>query len=278
MNRVSKLVLGTVQFGCQYGINSEGRPSSDQVRDILDYASFKGIHILDTSSAYGNAEDILGKLNANNKFKIVGKYPKSAESVEKTFNRTSRTLGTSHLYGYLIHHFDVYQNNKSIWNEFVRLQETQRVEKIGFSLYEPRELDTILEDRIPFSLIQIPYNILDRKFEPYFEHLKSMEVEIHVRSTFLQGLFFKDRNTLPKKLKPLENCLNQLDRYAADLGISIGELALSHNIQNPCIDGVLIGVDNKKQLIKDIESIKDVNIDLNISVENPELLKPVNWL
>ena len=57
----NKLVLGTVQFGCQYGINSAGRPDEKTVLEILDLAYHSGITNLDTSSAYGNAEYILGK-------------------------------------------------------------------------------------------------------------------------------------------------------------------------------------------------------------------------
>ena len=47
-----------------------------------------------------------------------------------------------------------------------------------------------------------------------------MGVEIHVRSTFLQGLFFKDRETLHEKLQPLKKYLIQLDGYAASKGLS----------------------------------------------------------
>ena len=32
----NKLVLGSVQFGCQYGINSAGRPDEKTVLEILD--------------------------------------------------------------------------------------------------------------------------------------------------------------------------------------------------------------------------------------------------
>ena len=51
----NKLVLGTVQFGCQYGINSAGRPDEKTVLEILDLAYHYGITKFDTSSAYGNA-------------------------------------------------------------------------------------------------------------------------------------------------------------------------------------------------------------------------------
>ena len=49
---MSKIVLGTVQFGLQYGVNSAGRPNEETVRNILFEAAKGGICTLDTSSAY----------------------------------------------------------------------------------------------------------------------------------------------------------------------------------------------------------------------------------
>lgn len=277
MDSIKKIVLGTVQFGCQYGINSEGRPDTRMVSEILDEAWKGGISILDTSAAYGNAEEILGKVKATEKFQLISKYPKCDKTVCETFDCSLKSLGCSKLYGYLLHHFSVYTENKDIWKDFIKLKNDGKVEKIGFSLYEPHELDSIVKDGIPFDLIQIPYNIFDRQFENYFEILKERNVEIHVRSTFLQGLFFKDRNALPNKLLPLRPYLVKLDDYATASGLSLTEVALNYNIQNPYIDGVLIGVDTKEQLLTNFEAISDRKIDISIEVKETELLKPINW-
>lgn len=275
--KTSKLVLGTVQFGCQYGINSAGKPDPQMVSEILDEAYHGGIVLLDTSAAYGNAEEVLGETKASHKFQIISKYPKCDKDVHEVLEDSLQRLGCPKLYGYLLHHFSVYEENKSIWNEFVQLKAEGKVEKIGFSLYEPQELDLILEDNIPFDLIQIPYNIFDRQFEPYFKQLKERNVEIHVRSTFLQGLFFKDRNTLPEKLLPLKPYLEKLDDYSKSTGLSIAEIALNYNIQNSYIDGVLIGVDTKEQLRINFNSVSEKIVQLSIEVKETELLKPVNW-
>lgn len=274
---LSKLILGTVQFGCQYGINSLGRPSIEQVSDILSEAKRGGIRVLDTSAAYGDAEKILGEIKAASEFKVVSKYPKGTQTITEAFEKTIRELRSPHLYGYLLHHFEVYRKNKNIWNEFVQLQKEGKTERIGFSLYDSSELDLILADDIFFNLIQVPYNILDRQFEPYFKLLKDKGVEIHVRSTFLQGLFFKDRETLSANIQPLKKYLLRLDEYAADKGISVGDLALNYNLQNPHIDGVLIGVDNREQLIQNLESVLDIDINIQIDVQEQDLLKPINW-
>ena len=275
---MGKLVLGTVQFGVQYGINSAGRPNEETVKRILEVAAKGGINILDTSSAYGNSEEILGDCTTPEEgFKIVSKYPKGETPVGEMFNESLKRLKVDKLYGYLLHHFEVYKNNPKVWDDFVAIKESGKVKKIGFSLYAPEELEFILDHKSPFDLIQVPFNIFDNKFLPLMKELHENAVEIHVRSTFLQGLFFKDRETLPEKLKPMKKYLLQLDEFSKQSGLSTSEIALNYNLQNPYIDGVLIGVDNESQLQTNLSSVKDTPIDIEIEVKEQELLNPVNW-
>ncbi len=275
---MSKLVLGTVQFGLQYGVNSAGRPSEEAVKCILLEAAKGGIATLDTSSAYGNSEEILGECTTPEEgFKIVSKYPKCETPVKEMFNGSLKRLKVNKLYGYLLHHFELYKNNPKFWDEFVALKESGKVQKIGFSLYAPEELQFILGNKSPFDLIQVPFNIFDKKFLPLMKEIHEKGVEIHVRSTFLQGLFFKDRDALPEKLKPMKKYLLQLDEFSKRSGLSISEIALNYNLQNPYIDGVLIGVDNVEQLKTNLASIKETPIDIEIEVKEQELLNPVNW-
>ena len=160
---MSKIVLGTVQFGLQYGVNSVGRPSEEAVKNILAEAAKGGITMLDTSSAYGNSEEILGEcVTPEENFKIVSKYPKGDISVKEMFNASLERLKVDSLYGYLLHHFEVYKNNPKAWDEFVALKESGKVKKIGFSLYTPEELEFIIDKKSPFDLIQLPFNITNK--------------------------------------------------------------------------------------------------------------------
>lgn len=278
MSLSSKIVLGTAQFGLQYGVNSAGRPGESVVRDILAEALEGGIATLDTSSAYGNAEEILGRcMPASKPFRIVSKYPKGSGPVRDCFDASLARLGVECLYGYLLHHFELFRDKPALWEDFVALKESGRVQKIGFSLYMPEELEFILDAGAPFDLLQVPFNLFDRKFLPYMAELHGRGVEIHVRSTFLQGLFFKDREALPPRLSPLRKYLLQLDDYARESGLGISEIALNHNLQNPFVDGVLMGVDNVAQLRSNLQSVVDTHIDLEVEVAEQELLNPVNW-
>ena len=280
MNNISKIVLGTVQFGCQYGINSKGQPSQDEVGRLLRYAAEYGVVKLDTSSAYGNAETILGNCMPQDVcFQIISKYPKSDKTVREGLMESLKRLKVKKLYGYLLHHFELYRNNKFIWEDFRALKREGWVEKIGFSLYSVDELELLISDGVDFDILQIPRNILDNQFDTYLPILNERDVEVHVRSTFLQGLFFKDRTHIPPKLLPLKSNLLELDEYANAHQISIAELAMNYNLQNNYIDGVLIGVDTIEQLKTNLSMVSNrvVNVNINIEVIDKDLLNPVNW-
>lgn len=284
MNLSHKLVLGTVQFGLNYGINNRtGQVSQSEVETILKLCDENGINTLDTSSAYGNSENVIGKIFAKERydFHIVSKFPQSEQSVEKALNVSLNQLNQNSLYGYLIHHFDFYRSHPGIWNEMQVLKEQGKIEKIGFSLYTVSELLYLLENKVKFDILQFPYNLFDRQFEPYLKELKDRGVEIHTRSVFLQGLFFKNVSSLNKKLLPLKFYLEKLHHYCHETGISIERLALDYVLCNEYIDGVLIGVDSTNQLLENVKASRAVALDFDfvnsLHVREKDLLNPTNW-
>jgi aryl-alcohol dehydrogenase-like predicted oxidoreductase len=187
------------------------------------------------------------------------------------------------LYGYLVHHFDFFKENPAIWTDIQALQKDGFIEKTGFSLYHIQELEYLFFFFLTFDLVQIPYNILDRAFEPYLKELKQRNIEVHTRSVFLQGLFFMPVDKLPEKLKPLEPYLLAMSEFCIEQDIKIEELALNGVIHHPNIDGVLVGVDNIVQLQKNIKSVwteipaKVSEFIDTLDVKEKELLNPVNW-
>lgn len=58
---VSKMTLGTVQLGLNYGIaNTHGQPDEKKSNDMLLSAIENGITSFDTARGYGTSEDVLG--------------------------------------------------------------------------------------------------------------------------------------------------------------------------------------------------------------------------
>ena len=69
------------------------------------------------------------------------------------------------------------------------LKEEGIVKKIGCSIYSPDELNFILNS-LDVDIIQAPLNLLDRRLidSGWLSKLKSYGIEVHTRSSFLQGL------------------------------------------------------------------------------------------
>jgi aryl-alcohol dehydrogenase-like predicted oxidoreductase len=66
MKSISKICLGTAQFGLEYGINNQvGKPVESEVFKILDYANQQGVYNLDTADKYGSALEVLGAYRKN---------------------------------------------------------------------------------------------------------------------------------------------------------------------------------------------------------------------
>ncbi len=285
---MNKLVIGTVQFGLDYGINNfRGKVPENEVFEILDYASQNNINFLDTSHAYGDSESILGEYIEKNRgnFKIISKLPKhDLINSFKVFSDSLSKLKVDKIYGYLIHHFDFFIEKPQIWEDLKQIKVEGKVEKIGFSLYYPHELDYLLEKNIDFDIIQIPYNIFDQRFSPHFINLKRKNIEIHTRSVFLQGLVFIPARKLPEKFLKIKSKLENLNRLSNMLNTSIASLCLNFSILNPLIDKIIIGIDCKEHLneiintMKETDNIKSIYHNLEILKENDEnIILPTNW-
>jgi aryl-alcohol dehydrogenase-like predicted oxidoreductase len=281
-----KITLGTVQFGIQYGIsNTHGVPSDSELESIFSVASKLGIQQLDTAKAYGNAEERIGKLS-NSKFDIITKFPNvdSKEDLELALSESLQKLNVSSIYGYLAHNADVLIQKPSLWEVLLEAKKEGKIKKIGYSLYTPEQLERLLDLNCIPDLVQLPYSILDRKFEKQLSILKQLGTEVHVRSVFLQGLYFMNPNKLPEKLQPLQDSLVELKNLCIQNNVSVGEVALNYVISNPNIDKLVIGIETAEQLRENINLVtnwKSNNALFSkieaIEIKDKSLLNPVNW-
>jgi uncharacterized protein len=285
---MSKLALGTVQFGLDYGINnSRGRVPKDEVFAILNRARQAGIDTLDTAYGYGESEAVLGEYlrGKNNDHKIISKLPKGKAAELKDVPADSlKRLGISQFYGYLLHDLNSFIADPSLWALLQKLKQEGLAKKIGFSLYYPAEVDQLLEQGIKFDLVQVPYNIFDRRFEDKFAQLKKLGVEVHVRSVFLQGLAFKAPQNLPETLRPLAPRLEKLRALSERSGLSLPELCLGFVLANDSIDKVVVGVDGLDNLNEIINSASGGKLNAQLKSDlaqlredDEALILPINW-
>jgi len=281
-----KIALGTVQFGIPYGINNnQGVPVDREIKEIFSYAARSGIHILDTASGYRNSEEKIAELSEN-KFEVVTKFSRvlSAVELKKSLENSLINLRIKAVYGYIAHNADNLIEYPDLWNVLLEKKHEKVIKKIGYSLYFPEQLEQLLDLNFFPDLVQFPYSILDKKFEKFLPLLKQLGTEVHIRSVFLQGLYFMDLSNLPKKLQPLKPELLKVQEICKMFDIPIASLALNFAIQNDNIDKILIGVDNVLQLKENIKLSVDPNYNPVISekineiqVSYPHLLNPTEW-
>jgi len=283
------LAIGTVQFGIRYGIsNKEGQVNLNKQKEILSYAQKMGIDMLDTAIEYGESEANLGKCGVNN-FKLVTKIPpipnnliNVTEWIEKHVSDAIKRLGLVSLYGLLLHRSDdLLKYDGEVIRCLKNLKISGVVKKIGVSIYSPHELEKIIDSN-SIDIVQSPFSIVDRRVQTtgWLHKLSSLNIEVHARSIFLQGLLLIPKNKLPKKFLKWKELWNKWYTWQADnprftpLHACLGFV---NDIQN--IHRIIIGVENLKQ-IEEIVNIKKIlePIDFpNISSDDQELLNPSNW-
>lgn len=287
MSHLKKLILGTVQFGLNYGIsNSKGQPNKSEVFEILEAAKNAGIDTLDTASAYGNAIDLIGEYHkiSNYKFKIISKFKSNQiGELKSDFKKNLETLGIDTFECMMLH------NSKDLENDLLmpilqNLKNEKLICKIGVSIYHNTDIKS--ENFKLIDIVQSPYNLLDNVNlrNNYFEILKQNSIEIHTRSAFLQGLFFLIKeHKLPPLLQPLEKYLSKIDNILNHNNISIESLALNYCLSNSNISKVVFGVNSLNELNRNLALINStisqtVIEEINhIFVSETYLLNPSNW-
>ncbi len=288
---MSKIALGTVQFGIDYGISStNGRVRPEVVRQILSYAYSQNIDLLDTAPAYGNSEQVLGEANVQS-FKVITKtrhFDKDeigadeAILMKKDFYHSFECLKQDDVYGVLMHNADdlLKPGSQNIFNQLKELKQEKKIEKIGVSIYDHNQLQAILEN-FDIDLVQLPFNILDKRLvdSGMLTMLQNKGIEVHARSIFLQGLLLMNEQDRPREFDRWNALWKIWHEWLNDNQITALEATIRHAVSIPEISKVLVGVDTKDQL-KEIMIASDgilPNIPTELYTNDINLLNPSSW-
>jgi aryl-alcohol dehydrogenase-like predicted oxidoreductase len=286
---MNHLALGTVQFGQPYGIaNTEGQVTRLAVKTMLKLAANNGIDTLDTAIAYGDSEVSIGEAGIKS-FKLVTKLPAMPEAcsdvagwVHEQVSASFARLGTDTVYGLLLHRPNqlLEVNGKLLYRTMQKLKETGKVEKIGLSIYSPSELTSIIK-QYPIDLVQAPFNLVDRRLHSsgWLQKLKDSSVEVHTRSTFLQGLLLMPQTAIPAKFTPWADLWNKWHQWLAKHQISALQACLNFPLSFPEIDRVVVGAESVNQLQQIINAAASgMDIDLpDLHSEEENLINPARW-
>ena len=289
MGLTKKLILGTAQFGQNYGItNAIGKVPEAEIKSIFRNARLNQIHTLDTASSYGNSEQVLGNIGVSD-FDVITKLPSIDsstsdiyENYENAILSSLKDLKTSHIETVLLHRPEELLGfyGDAIYNALRKLKDRGLVNRIGISIYSPKLLDDIYPKYF-FDVIQVPLNVFDRRIisSGWLIRLSEMGISVIARSVFLQGILLSQVNDLPAYFSQWRPHFKQWIEFYQENGLSALEASLQFIVQVPELDKIIVGVESEQQLTEIVRVINNpVIIEYNnLETDDLGLISPVHW-
>lgn len=258
---LSRVVLGTVQWGMDYGIsNQRGMPSDEELGAMLAEAYQHGVRTLDTARAYGQSEKRIGALlDGSPGWRVItklspdlGKYGEEPDDIVKA---AAESLAESHanlnrpcLDGVLLHRaVQLRLAGGAVWQYLLAQQDAGVIRQLGVSAMTPEEALLAL-DEPGVRLIQVASSLFDQRLVQlgFFKRAKEQGVEVFIRSVFLQGVAFMHVSELPEFLEPLARPLASIRSWAEARELTVGEALVryiaGHGAQ------LVVGCETQKQL------------------------------
>lgn len=292
---VSKLGLGTVQFGLAYGVaNERGQVPAAEARAIVQAALKAGVCLFDTAPAYGDSESILGhELGSRSDVHIVSRVPPLAaerigtaeiDQCRAAVLHSLAQLQRPSIYGLLLHRPDDLRKPGAdrLAALLAELKSAGTVAKVGVSVYDRAQIELAL-DRLALDLVQVPVNLLDQRLlqDGALDRLKRRGVEVHARSAFLQGALLSEPSRLPEYFAPYRDRLQTVGLAAESVGLSSLALCLRFVLGQPAIDRVIVGVTD----VAELQQILAAAVDAaplpgglaTLASDDPHLVNPALW-
>ena len=285
----NKLVIGSVQFGINYGIaNSIGQVKPEEVKKILDYSLSQDINYIDTATSYGESEKVLGGLNVN-RFQIITKIPKIPYNqtnvydwLESSVLDSLNKLNVKNIHALLLHSPEdlIGAQGLTLYKSLKELKNKGMVKKIGVSVYSINEIK-VITDKYDIDIIQCPLNLIDRSLveSGWHKRLKKMGIEVHVRSIFMQGLLLMKKDQIPNYLSKWDYIWNKWYSWIDKKNINPLDACIAFVSSIDEIDKIIVGVDSLKHIEEIAQSYKLKQVDEfpDISSNDIDLINPSLW-
>jgi aryl-alcohol dehydrogenase-like predicted oxidoreductase len=261
---LSRLMLGTVQFGLNYGIaNRVGQPTYETAREIIACAYDGGVTCLDTAALYGDSEEVLGRalsdLKIADRMTVATKVCHLADDlsaseadaiVEESVACSLRRLRLDVLPICLFHDED---NFIRYADSLLKLRDRGVVRCAGSSVTTPEAALRITRSGLA-DAVQMPTSVLDRRFvrSGVCEEAARQGIALFARSIYLQGLLLMPEDDVLPELADVIPVRRNLQALATQAGMSISELAVRYVLAMSGITSAVVGVDSVAQMRENV--------------------------
>ena len=139
----------------------------------------------------------------------------------------------------------------------------------------------VLTELYRLDLVQAPLNIFDQRLVStgWLRRLKDLDVEVHTRSAFLQGLLLMGEQSIPPYFSQWNAILTKWHQYLERKNISSIAACLGFPLSYKEVDLVVVGVDDKSQLLEILSYMdRSSSFDFSEFASNDEqLINPSLW-
>jgi aryl-alcohol dehydrogenase-like predicted oxidoreductase len=175
------------------------------------------------------------------------------------------------------------KGGRRLWSALLELKAGGLIQKLGVSVYHPRQLENILNQN-QIDLVQLPFNVYDQRFAQsgLLSRLTKMRIEVHARSVFLQGLLLMPPDQLPDGFRAIRTHHAKLHDQFRELGITPLQGALLYCLRQPAIDRIVVGCETADQLKVVLQACGEKMVaelpDLaRFGLENDVIINPSVW-
>jgi aryl-alcohol dehydrogenase-like predicted oxidoreductase len=290
---VSALSLGTAALGRAYGIAAPGAPLHRDEHDataLIRAAIDRGITLVDTAPAYGDAERIVGAAVERRPDVLVATKIssdcRSAAAVLASVESSRRALRRDVIDVLQIHNATRPLIDESqITDGLVDAKARGLVRVLGVTVYDEEAALAAIRSGA-FGVVQVAFNVLDqRMIRSVIPTAGASGVGIVVRSAFLKGALTRRARWLPEPLAPLRAAATRVrDEIAQGSWDALPSIAIRFCLSTAHVSSVLAGVTTVGELEAAVAAEAAGPLDPRsmaqaaaLAIGEDELLNPSRW-
>jgi aryl-alcohol dehydrogenase-like predicted oxidoreductase len=279
---LSKLGLGTAQFGLDQPPGPRGRPREAEARDILSTAARSGLSVLDVAGRSIMADGHLrNALPRPHPFRITLtsiRPDRGPEVVEAELRAQMLRLGVEKVDTLLAPSAtDLFSpNGPALWDRLRELKDAGVCKYIGVPVYASDDPVGVAR-RFKPDLVQAPASLLDQRLllDGTLAEIAGMGIEVHLRSIFLNGVLFLPPDRAPSHLKAAAGRISRARRLIAEGKSDPLQAALGFALTRPEASTVLVGVSSAAEMSAVVAAALSPPPDLDwdeMALDDPEAL------
>lgn len=279
---LSKLGLGTAQFGLDQPPGPRGRPREAEARDILSIAGRSGMQVLDVGGRSvigdGHLRDALPQPSPFQMTLTTVRPDRGPEVVETELRAQMLRLGVERVDTILAPSAtDLFSPlGPQLWDRLKALKDAGVCRRIGVPVYASDDPIGVAR-RFKPDLVQAPASLLDQRLllDGTLATIAELGVEVHLRSIFLNGVLFLPPDRAPSHLKAAAGRISRARRLIAEGKSDPLQAALGFALSRPEASAVLVGVTSAAEMSAVVAAAMSPPPDLDwdeMALDDPEAL------